>query len=222
MQETTPRYTPRPRLTQLLEEGLAELDAGDDPGLPHRLAAYLGLLARWNEAYNLTAVRSPEDMVSRHVMDSLSILPFIGEGRVLDVGTGAGLPGLALAMARPAQPFVLLDSLGKKTRFVRHAAAHLRLDNVTVVRARAEEHRDTDGFGAVVSRAFASIADFLRLAGHLAGEGGRLLAMKGEFPAAELDAVPAGWTLAGAHRLDVPGLDAQRHLLEFVRGVPGR
>lgn len=222
MQETTPRYTPHPRLTQMLEDGLAALEVGDVPGLPGKLAAYLGLLARWNEAYNLTAVRRPEDMVSRHVMDSLSILPFISEGRVLDVGTGAGLPGLALAMARPAQPFVLLDSSGKKIRFVRHAAAHLRLDNVTVVRARAEEHRDADGFGAVVSRAFASIADFLRRAGHLPSERGRLLAMKGEFPAAELDAMPAGWSLAGAHRLHVPGLDAQRHLLEFVREAPAR
>lgn len=185
------------------------------------LLNYLGLLAKWNRVYNLTAVREPEDMVSRHLMDSLAIVPLVGAGRVLDVGTGAGLPGLVLAMARPVQQFVLLDSSGKKTRFVEHAVTRLGLHNVEVVRARAEDHEDAEGFEVVMSRAFSSVADFIRAAGHLACDGGCLLAMKGAFPEVELEAMPAGWQLRAAHKLSVPGLDGRRHLLEFCREDAG-
>lgn len=207
----------RSRIQQQIEQGLATLDLAEQPGLAAALTAYLELLSRWNDAYNLTAVRVPEEMVTRHVMDSLAALPFIGGGRVLDVGTGAGLPGLVLAMASPGQPFVLLDSSGKKTRFVQHAAARLGLRNVQVVRARAEDYEDPDGFDAVISRAFSAVSDFIRMAGHLAGPGGRLLAMKGALPEAELAALPAGWALHAVHKLSVPGLLGRRHLLEFSR-----
>lgn len=206
------------RILQQIDHGLAALRLGDVPGLAGGLGEYLELLLKWNAAYNLTGVRTPEEMVTRHLMDSLALLPFVGEGRVLDVGTGAGLPGLVLAMARPAQAFVLLDASGKKTRFVEHAASRLALGNVAVVKARAEEYRDAEGFAVVISRAFAAVGDFLRLAGHLAGAGGRMLAMKGAFPEAELKSLPDGWRLTAVHRLAVPGLDARRHLLEFVRG----
>lgn len=204
-------------IQQQIERGLMALHVGGPPGLGASLAAYIGLLARWNESYNLTAVRSPEEMVTRHLMDSLVVLPFIGDGRVLDVGTGAGLPGLVLAMARPAQSFVLLDSSGKKTRFVEHAAGRLGLANVAVVRVRAEDHEDVEGFSIVLSRAFSSVNDFIRLSGHLACSEGALLAMKGAFPEAELAVLPEGWRLRAAHRLDVPGLVGCRHLLEFSR-----
>jgi 16S rRNA (guanine527-N7)-methyltransferase len=205
------------RVQQQIEKGLAALHLAEPPGLAGMLADYLELLARWNETYNLTAVRVPEEMVTRHVLDSLAVLPFIGEERTLDVGTGPGLPGMVLAMARPGQRFVLLDSAGKKTRFVEHAAARLGLGNVDVVQARAESHRDEEGFAVVVSRAFSSVGDFIRLAGHLAGRGGRLLAMKGAFPETELAQLPAGWGLQGVHKLTVPGLQGRRHLLEFCR-----
>lgn len=205
------------RIQQQIEQGLGALDLTEPPGLAAALTAYLELLARWNDAYNLTAVRVPEEMVTRHVMDSLVALPFIGAGRVLDVGTGAGLPGMVLAMAVPNQSFVLLDSSGKKTRFVEHATARLGLRNVEVVRARAEDHEDPDGFEAVISRAFSSVGDFIRVAGHLARPGGRLLAMKGALPESELAVLPAGWRLLAVHKLSVPGLLGRRHLLEFCR-----
>jgi 16S rRNA (guanine527-N7)-methyltransferase len=203
------------RVQQQIEHGLSALQFADAPGLGPMLVEFLALLAKWNETYNLTAVRVPEEMVTRHLMDSLVVLPFLGAGRVLDVGTGAGLPGLVLAMACPGQHFVLLDSAGKKTRFVEHAATRLGLANVEVVRARAENYEDDQGFDVVLSRAFASIADFIGRAGHLAREGGRLLAMKGALPEAELEAMPEDWRLEAVHRLTVPGLPGQRHLLEF-------
>lgn len=207
----------RARVERLIETGLGALHLSEPPGLARALADYLELLAKWNRTYNLTAVREPEEMVPRHVMDSLAVLPFIGEERTLDVGTGPGLPGLLLAMARPGQRFVLLDSSGKKTRFVAHAATRLGLGNVEVVQARAESHRDEEGFAVVMSRAFASVGEFIRLAGHLARRDGRLLAMKGAFPEAELAGLPAGWALQAVHKLTVPGLSGRRHLLEFCR-----
>lgn len=207
-------------IQQQIDQGLGVLGLAGPGGLAAGLTVYLELLARWNDAYNLTAVRVPEEMVTRHVMDSLVVLPFLAEGRVLDVGTGAGLPGLVLALAAPGQAFVLLDSSGKKTRFVEHAAARLGLRNVAVVRARAEDHEDADGFDVVISRAFSSVGDFIRVAGHLARPGGRLLAMKGALPEAELAALPAGWRLQGVHKLTVPGLLGRRHLLEFSRKDP--
>ena len=207
----------RSEVRRQLDDGLAKLSLGGHEGLAATLADYLELLQRWNETYNLTAVRQPEEMVPKHVMDSLSVLPFVGGGRVLDVGTGAGLPGLVLAAASPGQSFVLLDSSGKKTRFVEHAARRLGLDPVEVVRGRAEEYEDARGFEFVVSRAFASLEDFIAAAGHLLAPDGRLVAMKGAIPEDELAELPRGWRLLGIHRVDVPGLDGARHVLEFGR-----
>lgn len=179
-----------------------------------RLAAYLALLARWNRVYNLTAVRRPEDMVGRHVLDSLSILPWLRGPRVVDVGSGAGLPGIPLAVVRPEVRFCLLDGNGKRTRFLTQAVLDLGLENVEVVRSRAEDYDPRNRFASVVSRAFGSLAEMLRCAGHLCAPDGRVLAMKGALPEAELAVLPAGYRLAGVYRLQ-EGLDAERHLVHL-------
>lgn len=185
------------------------LPAGGETALLH----YVELLVRWNRAYNLTAIRDPEEMLVKHVLDSLSILPFVDASPVADVGTGAGLPGIPLAVARPDLRFTLLDSNGKKTRFVTQAVAELKLANVEVVQARAEGYRPAAPFARVVSRAFASLRDFAGLAGCLVAPGGRLLAMKGARPEAELSEIPPGFRLLAVHPLAVPGLDAERCLV---------
>jgi 16S rRNA (guanine527-N7)-methyltransferase len=192
--------------------GIAPLSAADIA----RLAAYLTLLERWNRAYNLTAVREPEAMVVRHVLDSLSILPWVDGPRVLDVGSGAGLPGIPLAIARPDYQICLLDSNGKRTRFMTQAAAELHLHNVSVVRSRVEDYRPDAPFNSVVSRAFATLADLANAAGRLCAPHGRLLAMKGVFPDDELARLPPNYALVGIYPLHVPSLDAERHLVHLA------
>ena len=187
------------------------LDAGRHPDLAAGLAAYLALLVRWNAKWNLTAVRDPRDMVVRHLFDSLAVDCWVRGPQVIDVGTGAGLPGIPLALLRPADRFTLLDSAGKRTRFLRHVVARLGLENVEVVQARVEAYDGAAGFDTVVSRAFTSVDRFAASAGHLCGPGGRLLAMAGQFPADDLAALPAGWRLVAAGRVAVPGLEAARH-----------
>jgi 16S rRNA (guanine527-N7)-methyltransferase len=196
-----------------LDEGLAQLKQPLPAGAAARLAAYLELLAKWNRVYNLTAVRDPAEMVTHHLLDSLVVLPHLaGIGRLADVGSGAGLPGLPLAICRPGLQVLSVESNQKKAAFQQQAQIQLGLDNFSVHCGRVESVRQE--LDAVISRAFASLADFVALAGHLAG---RLLAMKGVYPADELVALPAGWRLAASHELQVPGLPAQRHLLVLER-----
>jgi 16S rRNA (guanine527-N7)-methyltransferase len=180
------------------------------------LAAYIALLERWNRAYNLTAVRRPEEMVSRHILDSLAILPWVQGPRVLDVGSGAGLPGLPLAVARPEWACYLLDSNGKRTRFMQQAVNELGLVNVNVIRCRLEDYQPAIRFDSIVSRAFAALAEMVAGAGRLGAPGGRLLAMKGTYPQEEIAALPSGYRVAGVYRLQVPGLDAERHLVHLA------
>jgi 16S rRNA (guanine527-N7)-methyltransferase len=203
----------------LLDRGLAAL--GLDPPAPARagLLAYLALLAKWNRAYNLTAVRDPAQMVTRHLLDSLAVLPHLHGRRLVDVGSGAGLPAVPIALLRPDLAVTALDSSQKKTRFVTQAALELKLPHLTALAVRAEAYRPEVPFDTVIARAFASLADFVRAAGHLAAPGGRLLAMKGAYPSAELAALPAGWNVSAIHRIEVPGLDAERHLVELVRSA---
>lgn len=181
-----------------------------------RLTAYLTLLERWNRAYNLTAVRDPEAMVVRHLLDSLSILPWIEGLRVLDVGSGAGLPGIPLAIARPGFEFYLLDSNGKRTRFLIQVAAELQLKNVKIVRSRVEDYQPEALFNTVVSRAFATLAEMVTDAGRLCAPDGRLLAMKGVFPDDELARLPPDYSVMGVYPLQVPSLDAERHLVHLT------
>jgi 16S rRNA (guanine527-N7)-methyltransferase len=156
-------------------------------------------------------------MVARHLLDSLSVLPFVTGPRVLDVGSGPGLPGIPLAVAQPEWELVLLDSNGKKTRFMTHAAGRLGLDNVRIVRARVEDYADDMGFDTVISRAFSSLADFVRRAGQLCSESGCLLAMKGRLYEREIASLPAGWQISETRRLSVPGVTASRHLVIIAR-----
>lgn len=200
-----------------LAPGLKALGTALPAGGEARLLAYVELLARWNQAYNLTAIRDPGEMLTKHVLDSLAVLPFVAAGPCADVGTGAGLPGIPLAIARPEVRFTLLDSNGKKTRFVTQAVAELKLGNVDVVQARTEAWEPVEPFPQVLSRAFASLADFAKLAGGLAAPSGRLLAMKGADPREEIAALPAGFRLVAVHPLKVPGLDAERCLVELEK-----
>ena len=180
-----------------------------------RLAGFVELLLQWNRAYNLTAVRDPEEVLTKHLLDSLAVLPYVTGSPVLDVGSGAGLPGIPLAVALPDTRFVLLDSNGKKVRFMTHAAAVLPLPNVTALQARIEDYLPEAPFATVLSRAFASLGDFVKLAGHACAPGGRLLAMKGAPSAAELAELPPGFRVREVHRLTVPGLDAERCVVEI-------
>jgi 16S rRNA (guanine527-N7)-methyltransferase len=181
-----------------------------------QLLAYHQLLVKWNKAYNLTAVRDPMEMISRHLVDSLSILPWVGKGRLLDVGSGPGLPGIPLAICCPDLDVTTLDSNGKKTRFQQQVRIELGLDNLTVINGRVEQV-DAPPFDMIVSRAFASISDMLTLSGHLAAVNGVFLAMKGLYPEAELEQIPAGFALQDVHRLNLPDTDGERHLLILGR-----
>jgi len=203
-------------IEKTLMEGCERLDLQLPEGAYIRLAAYLVLLERWNRAYNLTAVREPEAMVIRHLLDSLSILPWLAGPRVLDVGSGAGLPGIPMAIAQPEYEFCLLDSNGKRTRFLTQATAELRLCNVSVVRSRVEDYRPVTLFNSVVSRAFATLAELVADAGRLCAPTGRLLAMKGVFPDDELARLPSGYVVVGVYPLQVPHLDAERHLVHLA------
>ncbi len=182
-----------------------------------RLLAYLGLLQKWNRVFNLTAVRSPEEMVTRHLLDSLATRPFLLPGSLVDVGSGAGLPGIPIAITEPQRPVVLLETVAKKVRFLRQVVVELDLANVSVHQGRVESYHPPQPFATVISRAFASISDFLGCAGHLCAPGGSLLAMKGRHPVAELERLPPGYRLVVVQRLAFPGLGAERHLVRIVR-----
>lgn len=175
-----------------------------------KLNVLMQLLAKWNRVYNLTALREEKTWVSYHLLDSLSIVPILPVGRLIDVGTGAGFPGLPIAVAEPDREIVLLDSSQKKSAFLRHAVAELGLDNVSVETIRVEAYKPDFPFQIVVSRAFSCLLEFVRLAGHLCANGGRLLAMKGVFPDDELKQLPPA-CVDEVVTLSVPTLDAQRH-----------
>lgn len=181
------------------------------------LLSYLNLLQKWNKAYNLTAVRDPAAMVTYHLLDSLTLVAHFKDKplSVIDVGTGAGLPGIPLAIMFPQSRFALLDSNGKKTRFLQQAKIELGLDNVEVINSRVELFRPEDGFDIVVSRAFTSLQSFLEITRHLCASQGVFYAMKGKYPQQEIDALAGEFKVSKVHKLQVPGLDDERHLVVF-------
>ncbi|WP_136247222.1 16S rRNA (guanine(527)-N(7))-methyltransferase RsmG [Halomonas borealis] len=208
-------------LNDRLERGLAELGLEVADRRRGQLLALVGLLHKWNRAYNLTAVRDPEEMVARHVLDSAAVLPFVKGPSLLDVGAGPGLPGLVLAILAPELEVTLLDSNGKKVRFQRQAVMELGLERVSPVQARVEAFEaPPGGFDQVISRAFASLEDFIALSRELPGEGGQWLAMKGPAVEDELAGLPEGIAAVGRHTLRVPFSDGDRRLVILER-TPG-
>ena len=200
-------------LEQRLNELLAQTELALSDQQKQQLLALVGLLHKWNKAYNLTSVREPEAMLVKHIMDSLVVSPWLQGKRFIDVGTGPGLPGLPLAIINPDKQFFLLDSLGKRIRFIRQVVLELGLTNVTPLQSRVEDFHDEAGFDGVLSRAFASLTDMLNWCGHLPAAEGHFLALKGIYPADELAQLPEGFSLVSAHSLAVPELDGERHLI---------
>lgn len=200
-----------------LRDGLAEMDLSLTDAQQQQLLAFLGLLNKWNRAYNLTAVRDEREMVSRQLLDSLSILRWVATEHLLDVGAGGGLPGIPLAIALPEKRFTLLDSNGKKTRFLHQCVLELGLGNVEVIHGRAEDCRPEEPFTQISSRAFTALENLVSWCGGLLANDGEFLAMKGQYPDDEVAALPAGWQVESSHSLTVPGADGERHLLIVAR-----
>lgn len=206
-------------LMRTLTEGARALSLDLNDAQFAQLMDYLALLAKWNAVYNLTAVRDPAQMVTQHLLDSLAAVPaFAGAKNVLDVGAGGGLPGIALAIARPDMQVSMIDTVHKKTAFLTQVKAELGLANVTVHTMRVEQLRVPEKFDVITSRAFAELADFVNWSGHLLKEGGRFIAMKGVLPKEEILRLPAGWKVTQVQALDVPGLNAERHLIFIEAG----
>ncbi len=204
-------------LNEILSKGLRQLNLAQplDDKQQNTLIKYVELLNKWNKTYNLTAVRKSEQMVTRHLLDSLSICPYIRGKHILDVGTGAGLPGIPLAVIFSDRQFTLLDSNNKKTRFVIQAVSELELPNVDVVQSRVEEFESEVLFDTIISRAYSAIGDMVKQTSHLLASDGVFLAMKGANPIAEIDELSSNYTIEESHVIKVPGLEEERHLLEI-------
>ena len=182
------------------------------------LVDYVELLNKWNKTYNLTSIRDPQDMIVKHIMDSLMIGPLLEGQHFIDVGTGPGLPGIPLAIAYPDKEFVLLDSLGKRITFLKQVTYQLSLKNVTPVQARVEKYEPEKPFDGVLSRAFSSLNDMVTWCDHLVTKDhGKFLALKGQFPTDEIDNLPDSVTMIKSHTIIVPQLNAERHLIELVK-----
>lgn len=205
-----------------LQQGAVQLGVALDEKALARLVAYVALLEKWNRVYNLTAIREEAKLVTHHLLDSLAVLPHLPAGRLLDVGSGGGLPGIPVAIAQPERQVTLLDSSHKKGTFLRQAVMELELDSVTVAVERIEDHRPLLAYEGVISRAFSDLTDFVNLAGPSAARHGSLIAMKGVYPHEEIARLPAGWCVSRVIELQVPQLEATRHLLFLNRqGEPG-
>ena len=205
------------RAAARLRSGVQALGIDPDRDTEARLLAYLETLARWNRVFNLTAVRDPEEMVARHILDRLAILPYLPEGPLLDVGSGAGLPGLPIALLQPARRVTLLDRSHKRIDFLTEVVARLAPANVALAGERVEDHEPPAPYAVITARAYASLGDIALAAGRLLAQGGVIVAMKGALPTEELAAVPSPYVVQAVHALQVPGLSAKRHLVVLAR-----
>jgi 16S rRNA (guanine527-N7)-methyltransferase len=196
-----------------LSQGLTALGVDLPAATQQKLLAYLALLQKWNKTFALTALRDPAMAVSHHLLDSLAILPYVKFDSLLDVGSGGGQPGIPLAIVRPELRVTLLDSNSKKTAFLQQAAIELGLSNIAVHCGRVEQYQPAEKFAAIVSRAFSELADFVSLSRQLLAPEGRWLAMKGVWPHEEIARLPQGVSVASVHRLEVPGVEGERHLV---------
>lgn len=184
-----------------------------DETAQHAMFSYLALLKRWNRVYNLTAVKGDVNILNRHLLDSLSVVPYLQGSRVIDIGSGAGLPGIPVALACPHLQVTLLDSNAKRCRFLRQVQAQLKLKNVTIAHQRAEDFQSAEKFDSLLSRAYSSLQIFITSSAHLLAEGGRLIAMKGIWPGSENLQLPAAFEIESVVNIAVPGLSEQRHLV---------
>ena len=205
---------------ELLAAGARDIGIAVDSSGAEALLKLVDELEAGNAQFNLTAIRDRLGMLHKHVLDSLTLQPYLRGSRVADIGTGAGFPGLPLAIVNPQRRFTLVEATGKKARFVEQTARRLGCHNVQVEHARAENYRPFELFDTVVARALSSLADFAAYAGHLCAPGGRLLAMKGKRPDEEISALPKSFRVLAVHRLKVPGLDDERHLVELSPSRP--
>lgn len=200
-----------------LEQGVEKLGLKLAPGTEDRLLSYLELLQKWNRVYNLTAIREAPRLVSHHLLDSLAVVPHLTGETIVDIGAGPGLPGIPIALARPDWQVTLVDSNHKKTAFMTQAVAELNIANAEVRRERVEQWRPAATYQVVISRAFAELTDFVRLAGHLLAPGGRLAAMKGLNPHEEIAQLPQSFRVERVVPLVVPGVEGERHLVLIER-----
>jgi 16S rRNA (guanine527-N7)-methyltransferase len=204
-------------LSSQLDEYLAEINLSATPKQKEQLVDFVGMLSKWNKAYNLTSVRDPQLMLVRHIMDSLVITTHLQGQRFIDVGTGPGLPGIPLAIMAPDKEFVLLDSLGKRIRFQKQVAFELGITNISSVESRVEAYQPEQLFDGVLSRAFASIEDMLSWCHHLPTKKGLFYALKGQLSDDEMQRIPAEFSVIEVIELHVPKLDEQRHLLKIIK-----
>ncbi|MDF2179718.1 16S rRNA (guanine(527)-N(7))-methyltransferase RsmG [Aliiglaciecola sp. CAU 1673] len=208
---------PDPMLLASLQKQLAQMPLSVDDAKAAKLVALVQFIHKWNKAYNLTSVRDPNEMLVKHILDSIVVAPYLLKKRYIDVGTGPGLPGLPLAIMLPDTEFVLLDSLGKRIRFIKQACHELGIENVEAVQARVEDYQGQAPFDGVLSRAFASLKDMLHWCQHLVDSEGAFLALKGQFPAEELDHIGGDFRCESVTPLEVPGLQAERHLVTLYK-----
>ena len=214
--EIRPVKDARQELLEKLEAGCRQMNIRVGKAQQQQLLAHIELIAKWNQRLNLTAIRDSGDMVVHHVLDSLSVMPWIKGKKILDIGSGAGFPGIPLAIVDPTTRITLLDSRGKRIEFLRYACHSLQLDNILLQKSRVEDYRPQQKFDTLVARAFSSLARLVELTAQCRSRGARMLALKGKYPQSEVAELPARTrTCTTIEKIDVPGLDAQRHIVIF-------